>query len=217
MENIFERRCGMDTISDRSFYIILGLMTLYGLAATAIAGMLTAAAGITLGWPSIIGIIVVTFIGVLINGASQNPIVSFLGYNLVAIPFGILLGVSLPAANIPVETIQSVALTTGGVTCFMMFLGTVKPNVFLRMGSTLFWALIGLIVLRVAGMFVPAIAAMGWIDWLAAGIFSLYIAFDWARAGFMPKTVDNAVDVALALYLDIINLFLSLLNIASDD
>ena len=48
---------------------------------------------------------------------------------------------------------------------------------------------------------------------LGAYIFSLYIGFDWSRAQVMSKTLDNAVDAAVQIYLDIINLFIRLLKI----
>lgn len=48
---------------------------------------------------------------------------------------------------------------------------------------------------------------------VAAAIFSLYIGYDWVKAQMYVKTVDNAVDSALDIYLDIINLFLQLLRI----
>ena len=50
-------------------------------------------------------------------------------------------------------------------------------------------------------------------DWIAAGLFSLYIGYDIYRAQQFPKTVDNAVDSALDIYMDIANLFLRLLSI----
>jgi FtsH-binding integral membrane protein len=39
------------------------------------------------------------------------------------------------------------------------------------------------------------------------------MGFDWYRAQAYPKTVDNAIDSAVDLYLDIINLFIRLLEI----
>jgi len=44
-------------------------------------------------------------------------------------------------------------------------------------------------------------------------IFCGYVGVDWGRANQVPKTVDNAVDSAAALYMDIINLFLRILRI----
>ena len=48
---------------------------------------------------------------------------------------------------------------------------------------------------------------------IGAVIFSLYIGYDYWKAQQYPKTVDNAVDSALDIYLDIINLFMRILSI----
>ncbi|HCA63484.1 MAG TPA: hypothetical protein DEP73_05025, partial [Pseudomonas sp.] len=44
-------------------------------------------------------------------------------------------------------------------------------------------------------------------------IFCGYVGVDWGRANQIPKTLDNAIDSAAALYMDIINLFLRILRI----
>jgi FtsH-binding integral membrane protein len=51
------------------------------------------------------------------------------------------------------------------------------------------------------------------IDWIVVIIFCGYIGYDWARANNIPKTFDNAVDSAAALYIDMINLFVRILRI----
>jgi FtsH-binding integral membrane protein len=55
------------------------------------------------------------------------------------------------------------------------------------------------------------------IDWIAAGIFALYIGYDMYRASTIPATLDNAIDVATAQFLNIFNLFVRFLIISSDD
>ena len=52
-------------------------------------------------------------------------------------------------------------------------------------------------------------------DFLVVGIMAGYIGYDWARAQALPKTLDNAVDSAAALYVDIVILFLRLLRLFS--
>nr|MCR5618576.1 Bax inhibitor-1 family protein [Lachnospiraceae bacterium] len=49
--------------------------------------------------------------------------------------------------------------------------------------------------------------------WIGAALFSGYIGYDFWRAQQFPKTLDNAVDCAVDIYLDIINLFLRILRI----
>ena len=53
----------------------------------------------------------------------------------------------------------------------------------------------------------------GILDWIVVLIFCGYIGYDWSRANQIPKTIDNAIDSAAALYMDIINLFLRILRI----
>ena len=52
-----------------------------------------------------------------------------------------------------------------------------------------------------------------WIDWVVAAIFTLYIGYDIYRSQQYPKTLDNAVDSALDIYMDIANLFIRILSI----
>ena len=75
----------------------------------------------------------------------------------------------------------------------------------------LFIALIGLVIAQLLCMLFNIYPTI--ISWVAAAIFSLYIGYDWVKAQMYVKTVDNAVDSALDIYLDIINLFLQLLRI----
>ena len=103
-------------------------------------------------------------------------------------------------------------MVTGGFTGLMMFLGVTYPKIFLSFRLVLVFSLIGIILLEVGLTFTigyqPEI-----IDWLVAGLFCMYIGYDWARANKIPKTMDNAVDSAASLYLDIINLFIRILKI----
>jgi FtsH-binding integral membrane protein len=50
-------------------------------------------------------------------------------------------------------------------------------------------------------------------DWLVVCLFSCYIGFDISFAKNRPRTLDNAIDSACGLYLDIVNLFLRILMI----
>jgi FtsH-binding integral membrane protein len=86
------------------------------------------------------------------------------------------------------------------------------PAFFQKIVGALTVALIAVILVEVlGGLF------FGWshgiTDWIVVLIFCGYIGYDWGRANAIPKTLDNAIDSAAALYMDIINLFLRLLRI----
>jgi FtsH-binding integral membrane protein len=101
---------------------------------------------------------------------------------------------------------------TGMVTAVMMCLGTMYPAFFQKIVGGLTIALIAVIVIELIEIFVFGIHH-GILDWAVVLIFCGYIGYDWARANNIPKTVDNAIDCAAALYIDIINLFLRVLSI----
>jgi FtsH-binding integral membrane protein len=105
-------------------------------------------------------------------------------------------------------------LLTGIVTATMTLLGLVAPNVFLGMGRTLFIALIVGILAELVATFLFHYTGTAF-DWLFVVLFSGYIGYDVAKSQIYPKTVDNAVDCALDIYLDIINIFIRLLALLS--
>lgn len=151
--------------------------------------------------------------GSIIAAKSSNPVISFLGYNLIVLPIGGLLTICLGSYD--GADVMSAMLCTGIVVFVMTFVSTIKPEFFLGMGRSLFLGLLlGLIIEIIATL-------LGYggnvFNWFFVGLFSLYIAYDYAKAQDYPKTIDNAVDSAIDIYLDIINLFIRILSILSDD
>ncbi|MCQ4227155.1 hypothetical protein EGJ08_01880 [Stutzerimonas stutzeri] len=142
--------------------------------------------------------------------SSDKPWVSFLGYNLVVVPFGLIVNlvVSRYDSALVYEAIRITALVTLG----MMLLGTLFPRFFASIASALTIALLLVIVVELVEVFILGIHH-GVIDWIVVLIFCGYVGVDWGRANQIPKTLDNAIDSAAALYMDIINLFLRILRI----
>ncbi|GAL04601.1 membrane protein [Photobacterium aphoticum] len=93
-----------------------------------------------------------------------------------------------------------------------MVLGTLFPQFFQRIIGTLCISLLIVLLVELFQMFVLGIR-QAWTDWAIVVIFCGYIGYDWGRANQIPKTLDNAVDSAAALYMDIINLFVRILRI----
>lgn len=212
-------RSGVSTggeISARLYNMIIGLTLLWGFALNWL--MVTqipveAIADIN-QWVFLIGYLVCCFTGIWLFTSSDNPLVSFLGYNLVVIPFGFILNLVL--AQYSPELIKSAIELTGAVTLIMMCLGTMYPKFFEKIASALLIALVAAIVVEII-MIVFLGGKLAIMDFIVALIFCGYIGYDWSRAQMIPKTVDNAVDSAASLYMDIINLFVRLLSILSND
>ena len=198
----------MNTISRSKYNLIIGATLLYGFIMNLI---LVLVAGPTVAAMNpvalIIGYFVAVIIGAIITNKSENPWISFLGYNLICVPIGLLLSIVLP--EYALEDIIVAIICTIVVTVAMMTIAAASPRLFEGLGPTLFIALI-------IGIVAELIATLLGYDgnlfsWLFIVIFSGYIGYDWYKASSQPSTVDNAVDSAVELYLDIINLFIRLL------
>ncbi|MCZ6690330.1 MAG: Bax inhibitor-1 family protein [Planctomycetota bacterium] len=157
-----------------------------------------------------IGFFASCLFGVFLFKRSSSPYISFLGYNFVVVPFGFV--VNLVVHQYDPDVVLAAVRVTAFVTAGMMVLGSLFPRFFQRIIRVLAIALIVVIIVEVIEIFIFGIHH-GILDWIVAVIFCGYIGFDWARANAIPKTADNAVDSAAALYMDIINLFLRILRI----
>ncbi len=206
--NVFDKT-GASSIDERTFMGSLAGFIAYGLAVTYLMASYFAPAIPSLTYIICVGLIV-PIIGIFMS-QSDSFSLSFLGYNLIVAPIGLTLG---PIAHYySPDVVQNAALLTLIITGMMGFAGVTYPDFFKKIGNVLFYSLICLLIVRIIGIFVPAIGSFGLIDYIAASIFSLYIGYDMYRSTQVQRTVTNALHISVSLYLDIINLFLSLTNI----
>lgn len=201
-----------ETLTTSTYNLILGMTILYGFVINAI---LVAVAGDFFMAMNPILFLIIYFVsgigGSVITNNSNNPAVSFLGYNMLVVPMGGLLSICLPYYQ--GADILSALVVTGIAVGLMIIVSTIFPDFFRGLGRTLFFSLlIGLI-----GEIIAMLLGYGgnFFNWVFVIIFTLYIGYDWCRAQEYPKTVDNAIDSALDIYLDIINLFIRILEIMS--
>ena len=201
-------------ISDRTYNIFLGIIVCYGLILSGLIG--TYCTSFVEGLNPIIfliGYFVSCIIGIILSTTSTNPIVSFIGYNLVVLPIGLVLSTCLYEYNL--ETISSAIMLTGIVVAIMIVISSIKPDIFRGMGLTLFISLTIGIIVEIISYFLGYNGNL--FDYIFIIIFSLYLGYDWCRAQDYPKTYDNAIDSALDIYLDIINLFIRILSILGNN
>lgn len=214
MENsVFDRTLTEDPIiSDASYNLIIGMTLLWGFAINWWMVVNIDPQSITSinPWVFFIGYFASCLFGVYLFRTSQMPAVSFVGYNFVVVPFGFIINmvVSHYDSSIVAEAIR----ITGMVTLAMMCLGSLFPAFFRKIVGALTIALLIVIVVELVEVFIFGIHH-GILDWIVVLIFCGYIGYDWGRANQIPKTVDNAIDSAASLYIDIINLFIRILRI----
>jgi len=159
-----------------------------------------------------LGYLVLAFIGIFMSAKSSNPVVSFIGYNLLVLPMGVMLCVLVP--GLPAAIVTKAMLLTGIVTATMVLLGLIQPNIFLSMGRTLFIAFLAAFIAELVATFLFHYSGNAF-DWIFVILFSGYIGYDVAKSQAYPKTVDFAVDCALDIYIDVVGLFIRLLSLLS--
>jgi len=141
---------------------------------------------------------------------SAKPIVSFLGFLGLSVCMGLMLTYFISLYDL--GTVQLAFTLTGGVFVVMVVLSTLFPAFFLSIGRGLGITLLVTIVVEVIATLVLRRALMI-TDYIIVLVFCGYVGFDWARAQRFPKTLDNAIDCAADIYVDIINLFIRILSI----
>ena len=199
-----------DAISERAYNSILGCTILYGFVVNALMVLFTKSLVAAIHPVAfLIGYFVCGIAGVIIAFKSSKPGISFLGYNLIVVPIGDLLTILLPRYD--ASQILLAAMLTGAVTLIMMLLTVSFPHFFSKLGWTLFWSLLIGVIVEISASLLGYRGDI--FNWLFVVIFSLYIGYDWHRAQNYSKTVDNAIDSAIDLYLDIVDLFLRILDL----
>ncbi len=211
--NVFKRKkVAGETIISFSYNLVIGLVLLWGfLLNWIIVREIPVEKVLSIDIRIFLIIYFIScFFGVYLFNKSTNPFISFIGYNFVVIPFGFVINLVVSRYNS--ELVLEAMRITGIVTLLMMILGTMFPRFFQKISSTLTISLFIVIIVELFELFVLGVHH-GIIDWIVVIIFCGYIGYDWARANNIPKTYDNAVDSAAAIYMDIINLFLRILRI----
>lgn len=159
-----------------------------------------------------IGYLLLGFVGIIISIISEKPSISFIGYNLLVVPSGLVLTLALQEfGGIDSIIVKQAFLYTTIISGIMVLLGNLYPKFFEKIGGIIFAALIGLIITRIIAFICNFDNVI--ISWVAAIIYSLYIGYDIYRSQKLKKTIDNAIDCAVDLYLDIFGVFISLLDI----
>lgn len=211
MYDYVENRYG--ELSIRAYNVTIGLVLLWGFAINVL--MCKFCTDVFMNWNFtvvVIGYFIVAIAGIMMSTLSSSPFISFIGYNLVVLPVGVILSIALTEYD--QISIMNALVTTSIVTIIMIVLASIIPNVFLSMGKVLFACLTGVIICEVIFMLIGFYTPSLW-DFGVALIFCGYIGYDWAEAQTKAYTLDNAVDSVVGLYLDIINLFLRILSSSS--
>lgn len=111
--------------------------------------------------------------------------------------------------------VAEAVLITGVMTAGLAVYALTTRRDFTGLGPYLFMGVLGLVVAGFIGIFVGGGLFSAMIGFAGAVVFSLLLVYDVQRAKYAADTMGNAVVLTLGIYLDIINLFLSILRILS--
>ena len=169
-------------------------------------------------WPALIINILCFFI--LMFARNSFPL-NMLSMGLFTFTDGITLGLVLMSIdeNLGVK----VAWLTAVITLFAGTIGFYSNIDFTFLGNILFWSLIGLIIITFIRIFITIKGfARRIIAFIGVLIFVGYLLYDFNNLKKIHKlayfnTWDTALSCSIDIYLDVINLFLQLLDLMSDN
>ena len=198
-------------VTERSYNLTIGLTLLWGVLINVVMSVFFTYQILSLNYILVLAVYFVGTIGcsILVH-KSDNPAVSFAGFTGMAVSMGLLLTFYVTAFT--AHSVSYAFIATALVTVIMVILSMLYPDFFRNRGRTLFISLLACIIIQVTGMFLLGLP-MTIIDYAVALIFCGYIGLDWCRAQRYPKTLDNAIDCAADIYLDVVNLFIRILAI----
>ncbi|MGN0845081.1 MAG: Bax inhibitor-1 family protein [Kiritimatiellia bacterium] len=222
--NVFQRTLATSPgceISESRFHFTLGLTLFWGFFVNYLIvqyAPLTFLAIPRMPILFLIAYFVLGFTGIRMVEKATHTLPAFIGYNLIVLPLGFsvkiaILSLQLTNPEAYLSILQSSILYTGGITLCMMILGSSFPKFFRGVLPILTISLLLVIAFELIGGLVFHQQMPRVLDWIVLLIFCGYIGVDWGRASAIPKTTCNAVSVAASIYIDIVNLFITILNI----
>lgn len=196
-------------LSPGVFNLILGGVTLYGLAANLLTAIFTAPILSVMDPTALcIGVVACTIAGVIIS-LRKKLWTRILAFHLIVLPFGPVLAAVLGAYS-GSQVLLAISLTAI-ITFVMTFLSCRFPDIFSGLGGALLTSLLLALVVSILFWFLNIHLSI--LSAVFVVLFSLYIGYDWYAAQTCEKTLGNAIEAGLDLYLDIINIFLDLLDL----
>lgn len=201
-------------VSKSVFNLVIGLVLLWGFTTNYLTVTYFPLEWINLvnPWVILLGFIVFSTLGFLIMFKYRAPLYSFLGYNIVTFSVGILLKVVLLLFS-SAEIITAIQYTAG-ITLLMILTATLLPNLFLRFATVLSVVTGSVLIVELFWLMTFG-HSHDMIHLIIAISICGYIGYFWAAACKYGETLDEAIDFGGVLYMEIINLFLRILEILS--
>ena len=198
------------TLSRNVYNLVMGLTVLWGVLLNYVIASMFGEQIVNIDYRILlIGYLVTATIFTIVIYKSNVPIVSFLGFTGLASVMGVLVAYIVSFFN-QVDIIHALVLTVI-ILGIMILLSCIFPSFFLSIGKTLGITLLIVIIVELISILFGFHS--GIFDFIVVGLFCGYIGYDFAKAQVYPPTLDNAIDSAADIYVDIVNIFIRLLQI----
>lgn len=211
-ECIWNRRGETHDLTERSYFTLVAFLTMGGLFLSTTTAIATMRWMLPVPWILVLWFLI-PLLGITIAVRSHRWWLSLIGYCVVTIAIGLGTGPIVARSNN--GTAIAVLGATLGVAKATSITGLLFPQLIGR------WWLYGIglvtavVSTRTAYTSLPLLGMSPdtwdapWMGMAFVMLFGCHIVHDWQRAQHLPRTLDNAVDCSLAIYMDSINMSLT--------
>jgi FtsH-binding integral membrane protein len=157
---------------------------------------------------------VVAIVGGSVAQASPDPFVSTIGGAICALLMGMMIGPFV--GSFEKGIVVRAFVLTAGIVLVTGLIGALLPQDLSAWGAPLLGLLLGAIVMQFGSAVLSALGrpmrvAFTALDWAILILFSLMMVYDLNRAKRIDPTLDNAIDVAVNVFLNAINILIRIL------
>jgi FtsH-binding integral membrane protein len=154
--------------------------------------------------------------GGVLAQANDDPMISVLGGAICAGAMGLMMGPVV--ALYELGSVTQAFVLAAVVVLVTGFIGAVLPADLSAWGAPLFGLLLGAIFIQFGGII---LAALGFnmelsftiLDWAVLILFCAIMVYDLNMARRLDRTFNNAIDVAVNVFLNFANIFIRILSI----
>jgi FtsH-binding integral membrane protein len=158
--------------------------------------------------------LVVSIGGGMLAQANDDPMISVLGGGICAIAMGLMIGPFV--ALYELGSVTQAFVLAAGVVLITGFIGAILPADLSAWGAPLFGLLLGAIFIQFGGIMLAAFGvdmelSFTILDWAVLILFCAIMVYDLNMARRLDRTLNNAIDVAVNVFLNFANIFIRIL------
>jgi FtsH-binding integral membrane protein len=217
-----KRQRGVDRMTRRGFMLAISFFTTLNIMVAALGSAVSYRWEFTNDWLLLgfmIACTVVAILGAFLAHSHDDPMTSIVGGFICAGVMGLMVGPFVALYEVG-SVLQAFVITTA-IVFLTGFVGAVMPKDLSMWGAPLFAGLLGLL-----GLYLVA-PLLGWLgldygftvtvlDIVGIVLFSAIMVYDLNRASRLDKTLNNAIDVAVNVFLNFANIFIRILSAAGN-